>query len=242
MFLRILLLALLLPVFVQAQPVTAKAWLVADDTGQLIDGVNTGAVRPIASITKLLTVMVVLDSNQDLDESIKVRRYHTAASRQMLMLMALVRSDNAAADTLCQRYPTGYDGCIRALNDKAASLGMTSTVLRDPTGLNRKNVSTAEDLVKLVQAAGTYSLIAAAGNIEQVWLKTKRTEVMFRNTNPLVGQGHGILVSKTGFINQAGGCLVMQMLTINGLRTIILLGSKNTLTRAPEALMLASLK
>lgn len=222
-------------------PVTAKAWLVANESGTVIEGVNTTAIRSIASITKLLTAMIVLDASQDLDEGIKTARYRATISRQMLMDMALVRSDNTAATLLCLHYPSGYKGCIQALNDKAASLGMTDTHFEDPTGLDKRNVSTANDLLKLVQAAGVYPLIVEAGNKDSVSLQTKKLRTLFfRNTNPLVGQGHGILVSKTGFINRAGGCIVMSLLTINGLRTVILLGSRNTHTRIPEAAFLST--
>lgn len=221
-----------------ADGITAKSWLVADDSGVVLEGVNTNAIRSIASITKLLTVMVVLDAEQDLDELIKTPRYRANISRRMLMDMALVRSDNTAADSLCRHYSTGYSSCIRALNEKAAHLGMMDTRFYDPTGLNKKNVSTAEDLVKLVLAAAAYPLIVDAGSKGMVTLQTKRGSFIFRNTNPLVGQGYSILVSKTGFINRAGGCLVVRMLTMNGIRTIIILGSRNTHTRAPEAMTL----
>ena len=221
-------------------PVTAKAWLVANESGTVIEGVNTTEVRSIASITKLLTAMIVLDASQDLDEGIKTARYRATISRQMLMDMALVRSDNTAATLLCQHYPSGYQGCIQALNDKAASLGMTDTHFEDPTGLDKRNVSTANDLLKLVQAATIYPLIVAAGNKDSVTLQVKKRLTFFKNTNPMVGHGHGILVSKTGFINRAGGCIVMSLLTINGLRTVILLGSRNTHTRIPEAAFLST--
>ena len=221
-------------------PVTAKAWLVADENGKMIDGLNTTEVRSIASITKLLTVMVVLDAGQDLDEGIKTTRYNSTISRHMLMDMALVRSDNTAAVLLCQHYPTGYNGCIEALNNKVQSLMMFDTHLDDPTGLDKHNVSTADDLLKLVQAASVYPIIVAAGHKDSVTLQTKKKRFLsFRNTNPMVGRGHGIIVSKTGFINRAGGCIVMTLLTINGLRTVILLGSKNTHTRIAEATLLA---
>ncbi len=221
-------------------PVTARSWLVADENGKMIDGVNTTEVRSIASITKLLTVMIVLDANQDLDEGIKTARYNSVISRHMLMDMALVRSDNTAAAFLCQYYPSGYNGCIQALNDKAQSLGMFNTHFDDPTGLDKRNVSTADDLLKLVQAAAVYPLIVEAGNKDSVTLQTKKRKVLsFRNTNPMVGHGYGIIVSKTGFINRAGGCIVMSLLTINGLRTVILLGSRNTHTRIPEATLLS---
>ena len=223
-----------------AEEVTARSWVVADAAGVVIDSLNSSTVRSIASITKLLTVMVVLDANQDLDERIKTPRYRTTIPRGTLMDMALVRSDNAAADLLCQRYPTGYSGCVRAMNEKAVQLGMTDTRFFDPTGLNKKNVSTAVDLIKLVAAAGSYPLIVEAGSKDTVSVQANKRQIDFKTTNPLVGQDSGIIVSKTGFINRAGGCLVMMLNTVNGIRTVILLGSKNTHTRAPEALFLAT--
>lgn len=184
--------------------------------------------------------MAVLDAFQPLDASIRTKQFGVV-SRRTLAEMALVRSDNTAASILCEEYPTGYSGCIAAMNAKAAELQMTSTSFSDATGLNKTNVSTADDLVKLVAAASTYPLIVAASDMNHVKMKTRNKWFVMNNTNPLVGQGHGIIVSKTGFINLSGGCIVMMMNTARGIRTVILLGSKNTKTRIPEAATLASL-
>jgi D-alanyl-D-alanine carboxypeptidase len=104
------------------------------------------------------------------------------------------------------------------------------------------NVSTAEDLIKLVFAASKYPLIVQASNMDAVrWNVNKKKTAEFRNTNSLVGNGYKFLVSKTGFINKAGGCIVMMIDTVHGMRTVVLLGSKNTKTRIPEAQMLAQI-
>ena len=143
---------------------------------------------------------------------------------------------------LCDYYPGGYDNCISAMNNKAKSLQMINSTFTDPTGRMHTNVSTAHDLIKLVLAASTYPLIVEASNMDAVrWSIGKKKTAEFRNTNTLVGNGYKFLVSKTGFINKAGGCIVMMINTVHGIRTVVLLGSKNTKTRIPEAKMLAML-
>jgi D-alanyl-D-alanine endopeptidase (penicillin-binding protein 7) len=126
------------------------------------------------------------------------------------------------------------------MNNKAHSLQMNQSTFTDPTGRMHTNVSTAEDLIKLVFAASTYPLIVQASNMDAVrWNVNKKKNVELRNTNTLVGHGYKFLVSKTGFINKAGGCIVMMIDTAYGIRTVVLLGSKNTKTRIPEAQMLS---
>jgi serine-type D-Ala-D-Ala endopeptidase (penicillin-binding protein 7) len=221
--------------------VTAHSWLVADEKGQIIEGFNTENVRSIASITKLITVMTVLDSKQSLDEVIPTKLYNKNITRQTLIDLTLVKSDNTAATILCQQYPGGYDECIRMMNRKLQELGMYDTRVHDSTGLNENNVSTATDLLKLVQAASTYQPIREASSKDRVSLldrRNKRTEV--RNTNYLVGKGYDFIVSKTGFISKSGGCIVFMLNTINGVRTVVLLGSRNTKTRIPEAAFIST--
>jgi D-alanyl-D-alanine carboxypeptidase len=224
-----------------ADTLTAKSWLVTDATGTMIGGMNTSEIRSIASITKLITVMVVLDANQDLNEVLRSDRFKNLTRAQLIDL-AMVKSDNYAAMALCQNYPGGFAACVQALNAKVASLGMVDTVLFEPTGLNSGNVSTANDLAKLVQAASDYPVIVAAAGKDTIKVAGRRNRSMtFHNTNTLIGQGYNFVVSKTGFINKSGGCIVFQLLTENGLRTVILLGSKNTRTRIPEAASIAKL-
>ena len=222
------------------QTLTAQAWLVADSNGKILEGSNTTEIRSIASITKLMTSMVVLDAGQSLTEIIPKKLYNKQLTRETLIDLAIVRSDNNAAKLLCDYYPGGYDSCITAMNNKAQSLQMNQSTFTDPTGRMHTNVSTAEDLIKLVFAASTYPLIVHASNMDAVrWNVSKKKNVELRNTNSLVGQGYKFLVSKTGFINKAGGCIVMMIDTAYGIRTVVLLGSKNTKTRIPEAQMLS---
>jgi D-alanyl-D-alanine endopeptidase (penicillin-binding protein 7) len=224
------------------QTLTAQAWLVADSNGKILEGSNMTEVRSIASITKLMTTMVVLDSGQSLSEIIPKKLYNKQLTRETLIDLAIVKSDNNAAKMLCDYYPGGYKSCIEAMNIKALTLQMTNSTFTDPTGRFHTNVSTAEDLIKLVFAASKYPLIVEASNMDAVrWNVSKKKTAEFRNTNSLVGHGYKFLVSKTGFINKAGGCIVMMIDTVHGIRTVVLLGSKNTKTRIPEAQMLSQI-
>lgn len=225
-----------------ASSLTAQAWLVADSNGKILEGSNTTEIRSIASITKLMTAMVVLDSGQSLTEIIPKKLYNKQLTRETLIDLAIVKSDNNAAKMLCDYYPGGYKSCVEAMNVKATMLQMNNSTFTDPTGRFHTNVSTAEDLIKLVFAASQYPLIVHASNMDAVrWPLNKKKTAEFRNTNSLVGNGYKFLVSKTGFISKAGGCIVMMIDTANGIRTVVLLGSKNTKTRIPEAKMLSML-
>jgi D-alanyl-D-alanine endopeptidase (penicillin-binding protein 7) len=189
-----------------------------------------------------MTAMVVLDSGQSLTEIIPKKLYNKQLTREILIDLAIVKSDNNAAKLLCDYYPGGYNSCIEAMNQKALALQMINSTFTDPTGRMHTNVSTAHDLIKLVFAASKYPLIVQASNMDAVrWPLSKKKIAEFRNTNSLVGNGYKFLVSKTGFINKAGGCIVMMIDTANGIRTVVLLGSKNTKTRIPEAKMLSML-
>lgn len=221
--------------------ITAQAWVVADKEGTVLEGTHTTDIRSIASITKLMTVMVVLDAEQPLFEVIPKKLYNKNLTRLNLIELALIKSDNNAARMLCEFYPTGMGGCIEAMNRKAFVLGMHNSTFTDPTGLFDTNVSTAEDLVRLVMAASRYPTINQASNKDKVILPAKKNQTVFNNTNKLVGKGYEFLVSKTGWITKSGGCIVMMLETVNGIRTVILLGSKNTKTRIPEAEKLALL-
>lgn len=186
--------------------------------------------------------MIVLDSQQSLDEVIPKKLYNKQLNRQTLIDLAIVKSDNNAAKILCEYYPSGYDACINAMNEKAKLLQMNNTFFTDPTGLLSTNVSTAEDLIKLVHSASTYNVIVDASNKTVVKYHTNNKKfVQAYNTNPIVGTGIYFLVSKTGFISKSGGCIVMMLETFKGLRTVIILGSKNTKTRIPEARLLSNL-
>lgn len=229
-------LLLLLLVFasplVMAQKITATSWLVADGNGNVIESRNADESRSIASITKLMTAMVVLDANQDLEEVIN------GSTRLELLQLMLVKSNNQAAETLCENYPGGRSTCISAMNYKAWNLGLHQTRYADPSGLNVMNVSTAEELVKIVMAASKYSEITKASNMAQGRIKKKKRYFAFNNTNPLVAT-KDFIVSKTGYIRASGGCIVMMLDTNIGRRIVVLLNSRNMKTRIPEANQLA---
>lgn len=221
-------------------PITAQSWVIADQAGNILKGYNTNDVRSIASITKLMTVMVVLDSNPSLSAPLPKQLYRRIVSRRDLIDIAIVRSDNNAARMLCDTYYQGYKKCIDAMNNKAKSLGMNNTMFVDPIGIHNSNVSTAEDLVKLVNAASNYPIIVQASNIDKItWHIGRKKDLLFKNTNSMVGKGIDFVVSKTGSIKKAGGCVVMMLNTINGIRTVVLLGSRNNKTRIPEARLLS---
>jgi D-alanyl-D-alanine endopeptidase (penicillin-binding protein 7) len=214
--------------------ITATSWLIADSAGNVLDGDNIDQVRSIASISKLVTAMIVLDAKQNLDEQIN------AYTRGQLIQLALVKSDNAAAQALCDHYPGGTATCIYSMNMKMYSLGLTNTRFFEPTGLSIFNVSTARELIKLVQAAQTYPEIVDASKTNQVKIKLKKRWLIFNNTNPIIGKRHSFIVSKTGYIRASGGCIVMMLDTDIGRRIVVVLGSKNTHTRIPEAEFIAT--
>ena len=216
-----------------SQKITATSWLVADGEGNIIKSVNADEQRSIASITKLMTAMVVLDAQQDLSENLN------GNTRKELLQLMLVKSDNKAAETLCNNYPSGHGSCITAMNLKAKLLGLTETRYVDSSGLGIMNVSTAQELVQIVLAASKYPHIIEASRTAQGTLKKHRKSFVFRNTNPLVAT-HDFIVSKTGYIRASGGCIVMMLNTKIGQRIVVLLNSKNTHTRIPEAYKLAS--
>ena len=231
---RLLLLLLVLPSLALADKITATSWLVADGEGRVLESRNADQSRSIASITKLMTAMVVLDSDQDLNE-----RLGDLTRKELLQLM-LVKSDNSAAERLCENYYLGRSGCIGAMNRKAQSLGLEHTHYADPSGLNIMNVSTAQELVQIVLASSKYTEIVEASNISQGKVKQKKRTYAFNNTNPLVST-YNFIVSKTGYIRASGGCIVMMLDAKIGRRIVVLLNSKNTKTRIPEAERIANI-
>ena len=214
--------------------ITAKSWLVADGKGKILDGSNTNQQRSIASITKLITAMVILDAKQDLDEYIK------PYTRREMIQLALVKSDNQSSLDLCKHYPGGTASCVQAMNKRVKSLGLTKTHFVESSGLSVMNVSTAEELVTIVMEAAKYPEIILASRTSEVKIKIRKKWFIFHNTNPIIGKRHDFVVSKTGFINASGGCIVIMMDTEIGRRIVVVLGSKNTRTRTPEAEFIAT--
>ena len=212
---------------------------------------NPDAQTPIASITKLMTAMVVLDAKLPLDEEISIDvadidtlkgtrsrlRIGMTLTRSELLRLALMASENRAANALARTYPGGYNAAILAMNQKAYELGMQNTRFFDAAGLNSNNVSTAHDLVKMVAAARDYSLIrqytTAASYSVDGW---RGREMRFVNTNPLVRNASwDIGVSKTGYISEAGRCLVMEATIKQRPVIIVLLDSWGKNTRIGDA-------
>lgn len=229
--------------------VTARSWLVTSQDGQTIASQNPDEVRSIASITKLLTVLTVLDAHQDLTEQISLSRKIpdrlpakvSTLSRRQLIELALVNSDNRAAQTLCEHYPGGFEACIAAMNHKLGSLGMQHSRVFEPTGLDARNVSTAAELVRLVTAASHYPIVREDSSKTKVEIKVRKKFFVFRQTNSLVGKKQKILVTKTGWTQAAGGCLAMLLDTDLGQRVVIVMGSRSTHTRINEAEFIANL-
>ena len=243
----IFILTLVFTLAAQAKPITAKSFLVTDNKGTVILEKNADRTQPIASITKLMTAIIVLNAHQDLTEELKLdfkksNVYHTklprtlkTLSRGELLDLAIVKSDNFAAWTLCANYPGGVDRCIAEMNHEALEFGMYSTHFTDPTGLDEGNQSNARDLVKLVLVASRHPEITEASGKPLVSIQVKKRWWDFWNTNSLVRKNsENVIVSKTGYINASGGCVVMLLDTDQGQRVIVLLGSKNTRTRIPE--------
>jgi D-alanyl-D-alanine carboxypeptidase len=206
---------------------SAQSWLETDDQGNLLEGYNITEVRSIASITKLMTVIAVLDSKQDMQE--KIGKF----TRGQLVQLALVKSDNDAAKALCEKFPGGRFECIRYMNEKANYLGMLRTKFVEPTGLSPMNISTALDLLRLVFEASHYPEIIRASQTPVLNIRIGNKVLSYRNTNPVVGKRYNFIVSKTGTTIAAGGCIVVMFDTDVGRRIVILLGAKAGM-RLPE--------
>lgn len=212
----------------QPQLASRHAMVVDASTGEVLYAKNAASVESIASVTKLMTAMVVLDAKLPMDEIIEIgwddvdqlkhtasrMRVGTQATRREMLLLALMSSENRAASSLSRHYPGGRRAFIAAMQRKAKALGMNSTRFLDPTGLTPANVSTAEDLVKMTRAAAQYPLIHQFSTTpgQSVSFDRPRYSLNFNNTNALVRAGEwDIKVSKTGYIEEAGRCLVMMV-------------------------------
>lgn len=231
---------------------SSKALIVNQETGETLYAKGTDIPTPIASITKLMTAMVMLDMHLPMEEMLSVSdadvdtlknttsrlRVGTELSRAEMLKLALMSSENRAASAMARTTPIGMSAFIAAMNRKAAELGMTNSHFADPTGLNSENVSTAEDLVKMVKAAYQYPDIRTVSTTPSydVPIHGMRHMVEFRNTNVLVRNGTwDIGLSKTGYISEAGRCLVMQAKVAAQPLIIVLLDSYGKNTRIGDA-------
>ena len=219
-------------------------------TGDVLYEKNANLVVPIASITKLMTAMVALDAQPSLAETLTVSEADvdtlkgthsrlsvgTQLTREEMLRLALMSSENRASSALSRHYPGGRSAFVAAMNQKARELGLTETHFSDPTGLTPANVSSARDLVKMVGAAHQYPLIREFSTSEEHQVAIKGRAQTFRNTNALVKSDSWIIgLSKTGYISEAGKCLVMQVWLNNKPTIIVLLDSWGKVTRIADA-------
>lgn len=229
---------------------SSVAYVVDQNNSEPLFDKNSRAVVPIASISKLMTAMVVLDSKAPLEEQIAVtdedRDYEkgtgsrlsvgSVLSREDMLHIALMASENRAAAALSRYYPGGRPAFIAAMNAKAKSLGMTDTHFENSTGLTSLNVSSARDLVKMIDAAYQYPLIRRFSTDRTYTVFTGKRSLVYNSTNALVrNPSWDIGLQKTGFINEAGECLVMQT-TIHGRPIVmVLLDSFGKYSRVADA-------
>jgi D-alanyl-D-alanine endopeptidase (penicillin-binding protein 7) len=230
---------------------SSAALVIEQGEGRTLYAKNVDAVVPIASITKLMTAMIVLDAHLDLQEPVTITeddvdllkhtrsrlRVGTSLQRDELLRLALMASENRAAAALGRAYPGGIGAFVVAMNQKASELGMIRTRFVDSTGLSSDNVSTAQDLAKMVTAAHRYPLIQEYTTSTGHSVRTNDGRLLaFRNTNGLVrDDAWHIDVSKTGYIAEAGKCLVMQARIATKPVVIVLLDSWGKYTRIGDA-------
>lgn len=226
--------------------------LIVDSEGNKIYSKQSDTPLPIASITKLMTVMVILDANLPLDAKIRITKqdrdlirltgsrlqYGATLTRRQLIYLALMASENRAASALARTYPGGTETFVREMNAKARQLGMADSRFTDPAGLDAGNIASPRDLVKMAAAASQYPEIVEATTRLKMDVRpyARRGPLTYGNTNRLLkNRAWKILLSKTGYINEAGRCLVMQARVKGRKLTIVLLNSFGKLTPFGDA-------
>ena len=229
---------------------SAVVLVLDQESGRTLYEKNAGAVLPIASITKLMTAMVVLETGDSLQELIEITeadvdtekhsssrvRVGTTLTRGELLQLALMSSENRAAHALARRSRLGLTGFVAAMNAKARARGMSDTQYSDPTGLSSRNVSTARDLSRLVRVAADQPLVRQFSTATDMIALVPNQQV-FRNTNRLIRSGDWeIDVSKTGYISEAGRCLVMQVRIQGRPTTVVLLDAFASQARTTDAM------
>ena len=231
--------------------VRSQAVLVIDQaTSSVIYSRHASEAAPIASITKLMTALVVLDGQQSLDEEVSITNVDrtrtqnlpsrlavgTKLTRRELLQLALMSSENRAAQALATSYTGGEAAFLKAMNARAATLGMVNSKFEDPTGLSDHNVASPNDLVRLVTAANQNALIREYSTARAYSVRVGRQQIEFHNTNPLVRDpAWQVSVQKTGHIAAAGQCLVLQALVDGRDVVIVLLNSFGKYTRVADA-------
>lgn len=240
-----------------SQPsINARAALVMDaQTGEVLFGKNANTSLPIASITKLMTAVVTADARLNMSEQITLQQIDFAGAggknssstlrvgdkmnRAEVLLFALMKSENPAAAALARTYPGGRNAFYAAMNAKARSLGMSSTHYVESSGLDPRNVSSARDLGILVSAASQYSVIRQFSTTPSYDFNLGYRVLKSNNTNALVRNGGwNINISKTGYINEAGRCVVMHTTLNNRPAVVVILGANNTQARNDDAVRL----
>jgi serine-type D-Ala-D-Ala endopeptidase (penicillin-binding protein 7) len=219
-------------------------------SGETLIAKNQGAILPIASITKLMTAIVILDASLNLEQRVAISgedqdyvkgtrsrlRPGTVLTRDQLLLLALMSSENRAAASLGRTYPGGTGPFVAAMNAKARALGMNDTRFVDPTGLSSANVSSARDLARLVAAAHEFPMIRQYSTRESATVQSLGRPLGYRNTNGLVRSAHwDIGLSKTGYISEAGRCLVMRVRLASREVIVVLLDSWGKFSRVGDA-------
>jgi D-alanyl-D-alanine endopeptidase (penicillin-binding protein 7) len=219
-------------------------------SGEVVLAKNSDTAVPIASITKLMTAMVVLDARLDLEKEVTISRADrdfrkgthsrlrdgAALTRDDLLLLALMSSENRAAAALGRTYPGGTEALVAAMNAKARALGMNDSAFVDPTGLSSANVSSGRDLAKLVRTAHDYPLIREYSTRDKAYVRARGQTLAFHNTNGLVRNSQwDIGLSKTGYISEAGRCLVMRVRVASRDLIVVLLDSWGKYSRVADA-------
>ncbi|HUG22250.1 D-alanyl-D-alanine endopeptidase [Piscinibacter sp.] len=226
------------------------ALVMDQETNEVLFSKNSQAVLPIASLTKLMTALVVTEAEQSLDDVLTVTqddvdtekhsrsrlRVGTRLTRGEMLHLALMSSENRAANALGRHYPGGLDAFVAAMNRKARELGMADTRYVEPTGLSSRNQSSAQDLATLVDAAYGHEIIRELSTSPEHRVAVGKRQLQFRNTNRLVrNPTWDIGLQKTGYISEAGRCLVMQAQLAGRNLIMVFLDSAGTYSRLGDA-------
>ncbi len=229
---------------------SAAALVIDAKTNQVLFEKNVKAVLPIASLTKLMTALIVLDNKQDLSESITVTQddvdreknsrsrlpVGSVVSRRELMQLSLMASENRASSALARHFPGGKEAFVAAMNQKAQSIGMPSTQFADASGLSSDNTSTVQDLVKLTAVVDRYASIREQSTADELTVHNGKRPITFGNSNRLVkNSGWDLRIQKTGFTSEAASCLIVHGKVDGRPITIALLGATGRLSKFGDA-------